>query len=152
MTIDQKRAGSSVSNCARASYRKWAANFAVEGQGRQGSVNEQAKRDLLLRLMPIAAVLAAGDNTTRNPIIYLQQVEGRYTGVYLTEGSDLQADREASADLASVDRWLSSGRRVFIISPQREIDLAEKVRAQGRFSLNRAGLLYEVRYAREVDD
>jgi len=88
--------------------------------------------------------LIIADNTTRNPIIYLQQVRGFYTGVYLAQGDDLQAGKEAKPNLAAVDRCLASGRKVFIVSPSRQSVLAEQLRAQGRFRLIPKYPLYEV--------
>ena len=49
--------------------------------------------------------LIVADNTTRNPIIYLQVAEGCHPGVHLAKGSDLQAPREVPSDLATVDSW-----------------------------------------------
>ncbi len=88
--------------------------------------------------------LIVADNTTRNPIIYLQAVEGRYPGVHLAKGSDLQAPREVPGDFATVKGWLAAGRRVFVVSPVRQQELVEKLRGEGRFSLLLTDPLYEV--------
>ena len=88
--------------------------------------------------------LIIADNTTRNPIIYLQQVEDYYPSVHLSPGDDLQASREAPADLATIDRWLAAGRRVFIISRIRQRSLVEQLETEGRFSLRANDLLYEI--------
>ena len=100
-------------------------------------------RDALELAQPDGLIIA--DNTTRNPIIYLQQVDHYYPGVYLAKASDLKAGREVEPDLATVERWLASGRRVFIVSPQRQSHLAEEFEVAGRFSVALAEPLYEVR-------
>ena len=85
-------------------------------------------------------------------MIYLQQAEGQYPGVYLTKGADLQALREVPGDLATVEGWLASGRRVFIISPVRQRSLVEQFEADGRFRLVANDPLYEVKYVTETID
>ena len=70
----------------------------------------------------------------------------------MSKGSDLKADREVAGNLANVERWLASGRRVFIVSPARQYDLAEQLDAAGRFRLVLKDPLYEVQYVTEGID
>ncbi len=107
-------------------------------------------RSVLELAQPDGLIIA--DNTTRNPIIYLQEVEGRHRGVHLAKGPDLQAPREVTGDLATVNRWIASGRRVFIISPVRQRGLVEQLGAEGRFSLVFRDPLYEIQYAAKLTD
>ncbi len=96
--------------------------------------------------------LIVADPTTANPIIYLQQVQSQYAGVYLSGGADLQAAREVVADVATVDNWLTLGRRVFIVSPQRQIALAEQLKETSRFRLLPRTHLYEILPADNLPD
>ena len=85
-------------------------------------------------------------------MIYLQQVEGQYPDVYLAKGADLQAIRDVPGDLATVEGWLASGRRVFIISPVRQRSLVEQLEVDGRFRLVANDPLYEVNFLTETID
>ena len=98
-----------------------------------------------LKLAQPDGLIIAGQ-TTRNPIIYIQTIQGLYPGVYLASGDDLKAGREVTVDLSTVDRWLESGRRVFIVSPRRQAGLASWLEAQGRFSIISRRTLYEVQF------
>ena len=104
-----------------------------------------------LRLAKPNGLIVAGD-TVRNPMIYLQQVEGQYPDVYLPKGADLQAIREVPADLATVAGWLASGRRVFIVSSVRQRSLVDQLEADGRFRLVAKDPLYEVEYVEKAID
>ena len=107
---------------------------------------DHSARDFSMAALQLAEPegLIVADNTTGNPIVYLQQVQQQYTRVYLSKRADLQADREVPASLATVDRWLALGRWVFIVSPVRERELVEQLEAQGRFNLVFRDPLYEV--------
>ncbi|MCK4782944.1 MAG: DUF2723 domain-containing protein [Desulfobacteraceae bacterium] len=95
--------------------------------------------------------LIAADTTTANPIIYLQQTQGQYSSVYLSKGPDLKAPREVVADVATVESWLALGRRVFIVSPQRQSALAEDLEQTNRFRLEPRDPLYEILPAERPD-
>ena len=114
---------------------------------------DHSARDFALASLQLAQPdgLIAADTTTANPIIYLQQVQQQYTGVYLSKAADLKAPREVVADVATVESWLALGRRVFIVSPQRQSDLAEDLEQAGRFRLLPWDPLYEVLPAERPD-
>ena len=115
---------------------------------------DNSARDFSLGALQLAQPegLIVADNTTANPIIYLQQVQSQYTGVYLNKGADLQAAREVVADVATVEKWLTLERRVFIVSPQRQSALAEQLKETSRFRLVPRTHLYEILPADNLQD
>ncbi len=96
--------------------------------------------------------LIVADTTTANPIIYLQQAQRQYTSVYLSKGADLEAIREVPADVAMVESWLASGRRVFVVSPARQSSLAKKLEETGLYRLVLRDPLYEILPAEGPND
>ena len=90
--------------------------------------------------------LIIAGNTVRNPIVYFQLAKGLQRNVHLSPGTDLQAQREAPADLKTIEKFLSSGRRVFIVSRQRQAWLVEKLEEDGRFVLEPRQPLVEICY------
>ena len=107
---------------------------------------DHSARDFSLAALQLAQPegLIVADNTTGNPIVYLQQVQQRYTDVYLNKRVDLQADKEVVADVTVVEKFLASGQRVFIVTPQRQSILAEDLKKTGRFRLVPRSPLYEI--------
>ena len=113
--------------------------------------NETSARDFcwaaLQKAEPNGLIVA--NDTVRNPLIYLQEVENKCAGVYLSEGADLKGINEVPADVASIETWLNSERGVFIVSPARQSKLVKKLKADGRFTLTLKAPLYEVNFSEE---
>ena len=116
---------------------------------------EHSARDFSLAALRLAQPdgLIIADNTTRNPIIYLQRTQQQYPGVHLSKGTDVKAlHEEVSADVATVESWLASGRRVFVVSPARQSSLAKKLKETGRYQLVPRDQLYEILHMEEPND
>jgi len=116
--------------------------------------SDHSARDFSLEALRLAQPdgLIIADNTTRNPIIYLQRAEQQYRGVYLSKGTDLEAIQEDPADVATVESWLALGRRVFVVSPERQSSLANKLEETGSYRLVARDPLYEILPVEGPDD